>query len=103
MHSGKNQVRSQYEQSNAFYVGSSKGNVFQPFPLTAYLGLKILSNTWDLNIPIDSFDNNLLFSENFPSITREVQTLLNIWPSTKKKFTGSIARNFHKGTQSNYV
>ena len=41
-----------------------------PQNLVKYLGV---------NIPITNFDTNLLFSENFPGITREEQTLLNIW------------------------
>ena len=35
-------------KSNAFYVGSSKGNVSQPFSDKGLLGLKLLSNTWGL-------------------------------------------------------
>ena len=54
------------------------------FSLTAYLTAKYL------DIPIDNFDNNLFFSENFPSITRKVQTLLNIWSSRSLTLLGKI-------------
>ena len=43
-----------------------------------------------VNIPINNLDNNLLFSENFASTTREVQTLLNIWPSRGLRLLGKI-------------
>ena len=69
------------DKSSTFYVGSSTGNVSQfvsinnlswPQNLVRYLGV---------NISINNFHNNLLFSESFPPVTREVQTLLNIWSS----------------------
>ena len=65
-------------KSNAFYVGSSKGNVSQPFSDKGLSWPQTLVKYLGVNIPITNFDNNLLFSENFPGITREVQTLLNI-------------------------
>ena len=37
-----------------------------------------------------NFDNNLLFSVNFPGITREVQTLFNIWSSRGLTLLGKI-------------
>ena len=52
-----------------------------PQNLVKYLGV---------NIPINDFDNNSLFRENFPSITREVQTLLNTWSSRGLTLFGKI-------------
>ena len=66
-------------KSNAFYVGSSKGNVSQPFSDKGLSWPQNLVKYLGVNIPITNFDNNLLFSENFPGITREVQALLNIY------------------------
>ena len=65
-------------KSNDFYVGSSKGNVSQPFSDKGLSWPQNLVKYLVVNIPITNYDNNLLFSENFPGITREVQTLFNI-------------------------
>ena len=43
-----------------------------------------------VNTPIHNFDNSLLFSKNFPSVTREVQTFLNIWSSRGLTLLGKI-------------
>ena len=77
-------------KSNAFYVGSSKGNVSQPFSDKGLSWAQTLVKYMGVNIPITNFDNNLLFSENFPGITREVQTLLNIWSSRGLTLLGKI-------------
>ena len=43
-----------------------------------------------VNMPINNYDDNLLFSKNFPRITRKVQTLLNIWSSRGLTLLGKI-------------
>ena len=77
-------------KSSAFYVGSSKGNVSQPFFDKGLSWPQTLVKYLGVNIPITNFDNNLLFSENFPGITREVQTLSNIWSSRGLTLLGKI-------------
>ena len=77
-------------KSNAFYVGSSKGNVSQPFSDKGLSWPQTLVKYLGVNVPITNFDNNLLFNENFPGITREVQTLLNIWSSRGLTLMGKI-------------
>ena len=57
------------KKSKAFYVGSSKGKVSQPFSVKGLSWSQNLVKYLGVNIPINNFDNNLLFSENFPSIT----------------------------------
>ena len=59
-------------KSNAFYVGSSKGNVSQPFSVNGLSWPQNLVKYLGVTTLINNFDNNLLFSENFPSIKREV-------------------------------
>ena len=79
------------KKSNAFYVEFSKGNVSQPFSVNGLSWPQNLVKYLVVNIPINNSDNNLRFSENFPSITREVQTLLNIWSSRGLTLLGKIA------------
>ena len=62
---------------SAFNVGSSKGNVSPPFSVNSLCWPQNLVKYLGVNIPINHFDKSLLLSENFPRITREVQTLLN--------------------------
>ena len=56
-------------KSHTFYVGSSKGNMCQPFFFNGLSWPQNLVKYLSVNIPIKNFDNNLLFSENFPGIT----------------------------------
>ena len=77
-------------KSNAFCVGSSKSNFSQPFSDKGLSWPQTLVKYLGVNIPITNFDNNFLFSENFPGITREVQTLLNIWSSRGLTLLGKI-------------
>ena len=66
-------------KSIAFYVGSSKGNVSQTFSDKGLFWPEHFVKYLSVNIPITNFNNNLLFSEDFSGITREVQTLSNFW------------------------
>ena len=77
-------------KANAFYVESSKGNMSQRFSVNGISWPKNLVKYLGVDIPINNFHNNLLFIENFPSITREVQTLLNIWSSRGLTLLGKI-------------
>ena len=65
-------------KSNAFCVESRKGNVSQLFCVNGLSWPQNFVKYLGVNISIYNFDNSLLFSESFPCITREVQTLLNI-------------------------
>ena len=59
---------------NAFYVGSSKGKVSQPVIPSQPVGPSWPQNlvkNLGANIPISCFDSSVLFSKNFPSITRD--------------------------------
>ena len=77
-------------KSNAFYVKYSKGNMSQPFSVNSLSWPQNLVTCLVVNAIINNFDNNLLFSENFPSITREVQTLFNIWSSRGLTLLGEL-------------
>ena len=59
--------------SSAFYLGSSKGDVSQPLSDNGLSWSQNLAKYLGVNIPINNFDNNLLFSENFCRITREMK------------------------------
>ena len=84
----KSDCKVNMNKSNAFYVGSGKGTVSQPFSVNGLSWPQNLVKYLGVNIPI--YDNNLLFSENFPSIMREVQTLLNICSFCSLMLLGKI-------------
>ena len=52
-------------KSNAFYVGCSKDNVSQPFSVNGLFWPQNLIKYLGVNVPINNFDYNLLFSENY--------------------------------------
>ena len=66
--------------------------MFQPISVNGLSWPQNLVKYLDVNTPINNFDNNLLFSKNFPRITRYVQTLFNAWLSRGLTLLGKITK-----------
>ena len=77
-------------KSNAFYVGSTRGNGVKSFSAD---GLSWLTNTikyLGVYIQINHFDNNSIIREYFLPIINEMNSVLNIWSSRKLTSLGKI-------------
>ena len=77
-------------KSNAFCVGSSRGNGVKSFSAD---GLSWLTNTikyLGVHIPINHFDDNSIISKNCLPIINEMKSVLNTWSLRKLTLLGKI-------------